>query len=641
MPKKVIFKGVTIRNTKIIGAGGSVDTSIASGVVADGYIKSAQINIINALTGEIVGTTYTDSTGAYSIEIPNLPEFVIIEALGGVDISTNKPFTGKLKAVKSKAKISQPTPVTPLTTIVTEKATGDAGNLDDSVIEASTTAVAQGLGIDASDVTEDFLANNNTNVAKKAAQVSTVIKTITEKVGDDKLQSNNLAIAAITEKITGQISFGLSNVDDIKAVVTLAADKSGDQDIIDQTAQQVDTLAATTSLVTQNIDSIDPFEPPQVALETIAKLNAATEEILSQPVATLYDFSEQDLLEAIDQAEVFEIYQPIIQEPPSPPYTPWTKSNWPPLEGIEICAGDTYITVDILNDWSVYVGAFDPFSLSDGVLKRLKNVSSGAVQSIDGILPDTTYVVSISGAGRYSLKGAGDVQWSTGSTDDYIDLDNNSVSVTMTTPATGIQVDLMTDDQEINTVSMKTSNDVELLKNTDFQTTDTSFYEVDGWHLDQDDPYAVNPWSLGYVTGFNEVMKFTLFKDPVFVADVLLPAGDLTYNIVNTVYDTSSILQPVTGVSTSIEYENAPDPGPSLPAAVRVTNINFDPAFDGDYNLVDDYYLKTGDGFVHTIMFVNTNWMIMDTDSGYTFPGPSDPDNPSGNYGNKYNVTII
>ena len=638
MPKKVLFKGVTIRNTKIIGGGDVVPMSNASGIVADGYIKSAQINIINALTGEVVGTTYTDSTGAYSIDIVNLPEFVIIESLGGVDISTNKPFTGRLKAVRSKAKISQPTAVTPLTTIVTEKATTGA-QISDESIETSTTAVAQGLGIEPGDVTVDFLAENNTQVAKKAAQVSTVIKTITTKVGDDELQANTLAIAALTEKITGQLSFGLESVDNIKAIVTLAADKSGDQEIIDQTLQQADTLASTATIVNQTINDIDVFESATVALETIAKLNAATEEILTQPLEVLYDYTPQDLQQAISDVEVFEIYQPVITDPPSPPYTPWTKPDWPPLEGMAICAGDTYITVNTLTNWSVYVGQFEPFFLSDGVLKRLKNISTGTAQSSDGILPDTTYVVSITGAGRYTLQGAEGVTWSTGDTQNYIDLDNNSVNVTMTTPATGVLLNLMTESQSISAVSMRSPGGVELLSNNSFNAYESDFYELEGWYLDQDDPYSVSPWSLGWVDGFNQSIKETLFRDPVFIAEQLLPVGDLTYNITNITYEMSSILQPVTGIDTSITYQALPEPGPTLPTTLQVEVYSWDPAFGGAYNLVDDVYVRVDGDLIYSIMWSGNNWVLEENSSGYRFPGPDTMNDPTGDYDNKFTVT--
>ena len=647
MPKKVIFKGVKIRNTKIIGSGGAVDTSSISGIVADGYIKSAQVNIINAATGEVVGTTYTDSSGAYSIDIPNLPPFIIIEALGGVDISTNKPYTGKLKSLKAKENISQPVPITPITTIVTEAVTSNNAQVTENNINAAMTAVADGLGISVSDVDTDFIAANNTQVAKKAAQVATVIKTITETVGDDQLAANEVALTAITEKITGQISFGLENVDNIKAVVTLAANKTGDSDIIQETAAQVDDIASSTSIVTQAINNISEVENPTISLEIIAKINAATDELLLQPTSDFSSLTVETLNTAIQQVEVYDVYQPIKTDPPSPIYAPWTTTKYPPLEGVEICAGDSYITVNILDDWSVYVGAFDPFSLADGVLKRLKDTECGTAQTGLALAPDTTYVVSMSGAGRYILESASGVVWSTGSTNNYIDLDNETVTVTMSAVTDSIRVDLMTNTQEVSGVSMKDTSDIEILQNTNFTERKEMFYAVEGWHGDQDDPVAVSPWSLGYILGFNEYMKFTLFADPVIIPDTLIPATNLTYNINNTVYDANSILQPPTDLTTTITYDTNTG-GHSLPTSLQVQVNAWDPSYGGTYTLVDPtgniddtYYTMTNGGIMYMIDWPSTAWRITDTQANQQFFGGSDRNDPTGAYGgNKFSVSI-
>lgn len=638
MSRKVLFKGVNIRKTKIVATGDVLETTNASGIVADGYIKNAQINIKNAITGEILGTTYTNNSGAYSIDIANLPDYIVIEAVGGVDISTNKPYTGKLKAIKSKSKIAAPTPVTPLTTIVTEKAETSQSGISDSVINSATSTVADGLGLNVEEVEQDFIANNNTKVAKKSTQVSTIVKSITETLGSDKGTSNQVAITSVMEKLTGQISYNLDNVDNIKSVITLAAEKTQDDTIIQQVSEQVDSVAAATSIINNRIQNISELEPPNISLETLAKLNAATEVLLQQPVNSMAALTPEILEETIFDLPVYDVYQPPVIELPSPPYTPWTKPNWPPYEEMVMCTADTYINVNFITTWSVHTGAFDPFSLSSGVLRRLSNIRSGAAQSIVGVMSDTTYVASIDGAGRYFLTGAENITWSNGSTDDYVDLNNSSVSFTASTPPTGVRVELLSDTNQISSVSLKDTNNIEILQNHDFSQFETDFYDVNGWHLDQDDPYAVDPYSLGWLDGFNDYQKYTLFQDPVFIPDVLQPATSIDININNTTYDRATLLYPVTELQTSITHE----PVVSLPSQLQVTVTGWDPTYGGVYNLVDDYYVRQHAGFGFLIQVSDGYWklsLIGDTFS--VFPGPAEADGPVGNYDNKFEVTEL
>ena len=58
-----------------------------------------------------------------------------------------------------------------------------------------------------------------------------------------------------------------------------------------------------------------------------------------------------------------------------------------------------------------------------------------------------------------------------------------------------------------------------MINNGDFTSLESRYYELDGWYLDQDDPTAIDPYSIGVVTGFLEDMKYTMFSGPVTVLE--------------------------------------------------------------------------------------------------------------------------
>jgi len=87
-----------------------------TGKVIDGYIAGANVIYENI-------NTYTDNNGSFSMLIPNLDfgdNNKKIISKGGIDITTNQPYNGKLKAVIPNTNLETSIVITPITTLIAE-----------------------------------------------------------------------------------------------------------------------------------------------------------------------------------------------------------------------------------------------------------------------------------------------------------------------------------------------------------------------------------------------------------------------------------------------------------------------------------------------------------------------------------------
>jgi len=67
-----------------------------SGAAIDGYLRDAQVKIIDLDSGKIIQSSTTLSKGNWRLKIPNNNPNISIKIIGGIDESTNKPFEGVL-----------------------------------------------------------------------------------------------------------------------------------------------------------------------------------------------------------------------------------------------------------------------------------------------------------------------------------------------------------------------------------------------------------------------------------------------------------------------------------------------------------------------------------------------------------------
>ena len=196
------------------------------------------------------------------------------------------------------------------------------------------------------------------------------------------------------------------------------------------------------------------------------------------------------------------------------------RPNWPPWEDVGvICAGDDHLTLNILNDWTLSTGmaaVFDPHFLVDGVLKRLNNVTTGAIQTGVGVGTNTTYRLTLSGAGRVSFEGGVDILWEDNSTDSHKDLDTESVTVSWSTRApSALKIELLTNTQEVSAVTIQQDllngtycNNIVL--NSSFDLHSEYFYDLAAYWSDEPDYDTVPQDALGWLQGFNEYVLFTI-----------------------------------------------------------------------------------------------------------------------------------
>ena len=152
-------------------SGGSNDNndlgsdSHAGGVI-DGYLRGATVFVDennNTIYDSGEQNVATDNNGDFSLS-GNIPDGTHVYAYGGIDLSTNAPFKGKLSAIYDAA--NNAVILSPLTTYVT--ALVDA-NASLSVSEAKA-KVATALGINPADVTADPMTKPQAFLAAQKVQ---------------------------------------------------------------------------------------------------------------------------------------------------------------------------------------------------------------------------------------------------------------------------------------------------------------------------------------------------------------------------------------------------------------------------------------------------------------------------------------
>jgi len=156
-----------------------------TGTIIDGYISGANISI-RYINGDRVPGINDVSSNAYGnfniLGVFPTPYYKII-CSGGTDLATGQPLLYPLSIVVnnpsgSATPLKSTSNISPLTTIVSDIVTSQATLGQTINISAATLSVATALGINAADIGVDYLATNNTSIAKASVKIATIISII-------------------------------------------------------------------------------------------------------------------------------------------------------------------------------------------------------------------------------------------------------------------------------------------------------------------------------------------------------------------------------------------------------------------------------------------------------------------------------
>jgi len=186
------------------------------------------------------------------------------------------------------------------------------------------------------------------------------------------------------------------------------------------------------------------------------------------------------------------------------------------------CAANDHLTYNKIHDWYVCTGEFDPYSLYEGVLKRLISNNTQVCQDLtsSGIVVGEHYRVSLSGSGTISFGGTNTVcTWmyaAAGNTGNSIRLEDGTADITFgVAPPDTIAIKLDNNSDEVYSISMLDVHEnpaVEMLQNTTFNEIGTYFYDIEGWYEDTKDTDLVPTNVLGWLEGFNDSQIYTVFE---------------------------------------------------------------------------------------------------------------------------------
>lgn len=525
MPKKLLIKGKSIRKLNVISKPTAAETvaapeAIVNGRVLDGYVRNSKIDIIDVSTGKVIATAVSSRDGSYTADLPPGVTDIRVVATGGIDISTEKPFAGRMKTViKKPVEVTEITAnVTPITTIVSEIVEKAAEpELTDELIQNTKTTVANSLQLEVEELEQDFIQEKNPAVTKKASQIATVIKLSTNALQAPREVASTASTAAIAHFIDTEVNAGLTDDTSLQDIISWAAENIT-QTTNDDTAERdmesrVVDVAKSVQVLTDTIEQVDETIDPLLAIEAIAEVNAVTDVIVAKKIDVV-TITEPEVLErVVEEAQVFQVDTLVKQTVIQPIHT-WTLTPYPPSDFASAfigTSGEDFITVNIINDWRCTKGQFDPFSLSAGVLKRLNSSVAGAAQSVT-LKSNTDYIIDVTGSGRIKFNG---IVNSSGAFVSDLRITDTTITISAIDTITTITVEL-TDDDELSLLSIKEiDTDIQIVSNGNFMTKNDEFYEIHGWHLDQPDPSAIDPYSIGWVQGFNEHIIYSLFRDPV------------------------------------------------------------------------------------------------------------------------------
>ncbi|MDP2694594.1 MAG: SwmB domain-containing protein, partial [Gallionella sp.] len=298
---QVIYTDPTTGNdvNAIQDAAGNDAVSFTTGVVADGYIRDAQIYIDTNNNGaadasELLTGVVTNANGNYILPA-GTPAGVII-ATGGVNIDTGVPNTLVLKAPAGSTIIS------PLTTLVQEIVENNTG----TTVTQATTAVVSALGLTpGTDLTTydplAALAANGSDatalaIQQAAVQVATLVTLAAESAAADTNTTTTSATAmdtvvsnlatAINTAAGASTTVSLIDGATITAAITGAVDTANLATVttaIDTATTAIDIATNVTEITTAQAIALDNTNPaaPSVVLAAASDTGSSSTDNLT------------------------------------------------------------------------------------------------------------------------------------------------------------------------------------------------------------------------------------------------------------------------------------------------------------------------------------------------------------------------
>jgi len=261
-------------------AGNDADSiNISSGVVADGYIRGAQM-YLDGPAGliELAGVV-TDDFGNFFLPVGSNAVGYALVAVGGVNIDTGLPNVAQLKAPAGSTTIN---PLTTLVQAVVEQAQAQ-GQAVDAQTAATNVAKALGLVLPAgkSLTSYDPLSAQGEDavaVQKAAAQVATLVTLAASEPGkdaqatSDMVLSNLAAVVANNTTTAQQSPISLSDASVLnQALAGVSVSDATQSTLLDANAAiaEADTVADISAAQSQFIDKIAPSAPLSLVVDEL------------------------------------------------------------------------------------------------------------------------------------------------------------------------------------------------------------------------------------------------------------------------------------------------------------------------------------------------------------------------------------
>jgi hypothetical protein len=247
-----------------------------SGFVVDGYLSNALVTLDvndNGICGDTIGgvadvSTRSDTTtGKFTFDASLGSHMICAKAdsLGGIDLSTNAPFVGELKAPPAPAGT---TPViTPLTSLVVAKMVADGTPVTAANTAAANTAaaaVANKLGLNTTNLLiadPVLLADTNPKLTQTTAAVQTLL-----------LQAANVVAAASTGAVTAAQTAALYN----SAVAGVAAAVAAQSTAVDMTTATGSLTTMVTAAISNTVTNVKNNPTAAATVVGIASLAPAS-----------------------------------------------------------------------------------------------------------------------------------------------------------------------------------------------------------------------------------------------------------------------------------------------------------------------------------------------------------------------------
>ena len=190
-----------------------------SGSVLDGYIQGGTITVRDLSTNSVKGTTQSDQSGKFSIQMTIQPSTsYIIDCVGGTDMATGAPLLYPLSSIYTSGDSSyvmlnsSNVVINPLTTIVSDIVNSNIPVYRNN-ISGVYTNVANAFGLQPSDIGSDYIYSHNIAAGIAAIKIATITKILSVFTSTD-INTIKLKIATNIADQTVKLLFDASFISD-------------------------------------------------------------------------------------------------------------------------------------------------------------------------------------------------------------------------------------------------------------------------------------------------------------------------------------------------------------------------------------------------------------------------------------------